>query len=63
MVDRSMSGRMRLMDAIAREGVTPRFWQAFSSEVERLAPADLEAVLRAVVREQVPHQARVGQQL
>ena len=54
---------MRLMDAIAREGVTPRFWQAFSSEVERLAPADLEAVLRAVAREQVPHQARAEQQL
>lgn len=46
--DRSYSGRMRLMDAIARDGVSPRFWMAFLSEVETLSPADLRAVMRAV---------------
>jgi hypothetical protein len=61
--DRSFQGRMRLMDAIARRGVTPRFWEAFLVEVERLTPADLEAVLRAVVREKVPVQERVRQEL
>ena len=36
------------MDAIARDGVSPRFWMAFFSEVETLSPADLRAVMRAV---------------
>ena len=62
-IDRSFQGRMRLMDAITRRGVTPRFWEAFLVEVDRLTPADLEAVLRRVVREQVPVQERMQQEL
>ena len=63
MIDRSFSGRMRLMDAIARGGVTPRFWQAFLSEVDRLSPGDLQAVMRAVMRAKVPTQERMQQEL
>ena len=54
---------MRLMDAIARGGISTRFWQAFLNEVDALSPADLEAVMRAVMAIQVPYQAQAQQQI
>ena len=54
---------MRLMDAIARRGVSPSFWQAFLNEVDTLSPADLEAVMRAVMAIQVPYQAQARQEI